>query len=198
LPSQESLEESGKENSGTAAENLKWYQQIRKRLIIEYGMLYVDRNGKIKDYVLVALILAMEFKGVRDYDYSFYDAGLSAVSQQYHTTRFQYPSSSAACYGSCTTEEQLIWLQGMHAVRTSLGSETNLFQSDKSSGLYWEGFIDDARRATATPLHAQDGNRYWGWGDNPSGRGDILKSNDKWIFNQTGYFEVYGYSNGWK
>jgi hypothetical protein len=191
LPSQESLEKSDKENSGTAAENLKWYQQIRKRLIIEYGMLYVDRNGKINDFVLIALLLALEVGG--EYPNEYYQAVLSAISQQYHTTRFQYPSSSAVCYGSCTTEEQLIWLQGMEAVRSETRNDT-LFQIDDSGAVFWEGFIEDARAATAAPLSSRaDGRRYWHWGNRDRGIGDFRLPTPPGV----SYFEVYGWDDGW-
>ena len=111
--------------------NIEWYREIRQKLFVDFGWIYIDITGKIKDEALIALIIMGEF-GTTTSD--IYDAALSALSNLYHSTRSPGTTGAAICYGSCTIQEQLIFIQIMQAIRTT--SIDQYFNSTNSFEAY--------------------------------------------------------------
>ena len=114
----------------------------------QLGTDWLELDGRIKDEVLIALII-QEF---RTYDPGTkpYEESLEAVSNQYHNSSYLY-----GCQGSCDTiAEQLNWMQDIQAFRTSMDVLTD-----------WEKFLNDATSAKNTMRQYGSTFESWTWGN---------------------------------
>ena len=50
-----------RENYQTMDFNISWYREIRQKLFVDFGWIYIDITGKIKDEALIAIIIMGEF-----------------------------------------------------------------------------------------------------------------------------------------
>jgi hypothetical protein len=121
------------------------YSLFRKELFLRYGWRYITRSGKITDQALLAIIRWKEFGGLKGLDDAYGEA-MEALSNQYHSTRAG--DHSAKCFGDCTMEEQLVWLQIVQSFRGNKPSEyfdaTGLIGYDEVADIVTEGPYGDS------------------------------------------------------
>jgi RHS repeat-associated protein len=140
-----------------------FYITWRRNLYIDYGWHFVDRNWKIKDSAFVSIIISLEFGYLKGYKDNYYEAGLSALSNQYFGTRNMLPSANPDCNGSCTLSEQLSWMMDMEVT-----SKPPIYSTD---------FVLFA--ADAAKVVGQAFGNYWHWGN--ANFGDRLKGDNQLI-----------------
>ena len=177
---------SKRENYQTMGLNISWYREIRQKLFVDFGWVYIDKSGKIKDEALIAIIVRAEFGTTISDKTKIYEAALSALSNLYHSTRSPGNTGAAICFGSCTIQEQLIFIQIMQAIRTT--SIDKYFNSTNS----FKAYLPLATNIVAAPFGL-----YWMWGNvehiSQATKGDFQIG----IPINGYYFYVYGYESGW-
>jgi hypothetical protein len=134
------------------------YWEIRKALYNQDRQI-VDQTGKIRDDILIALIISAEFGVFKDMYLGVYKEALEAVSNQYDSGRkihFSNPGNML-CYGQCTIETQISWLYDMEGIRAG-----SFIQSKVTSRL-WESYLPDGQLAVNG--YANGTNSSWFWGN---------------------------------
>ena len=129
------------------------YELIRRELFISYGYLYVDKNGKIDDQVIMALIISSELAAIRDQP--IYSEAIEALSNQYDSAKS--PSGPMQCHHDCSLTDQILWATQMQAIY----DVNNFVQTQVASGAF-EAFLNDARLAANGYSIGIDDSWFWG------------------------------------
>jgi RHS repeat-associated protein len=153
------------------------YQKIRDELFLSYGLEYITPYGKIKDDVLMAMILAGEIGAKKYTDPEDYLEALEALQNQYYA---QGGNNNMQCggpeKGGCTLAQQLMWL-------TDVEKWYHNTKSIYLLGLYkpesWQPFYSDAAKAAFHNACNGSDCYSWMWGDTPYGYSYVLDINGK-------------------
>jgi RHS repeat-associated protein len=168
-----------KENRGTHLTKVwEYYQKIRDELFLFYGLEYLTPSGKIKDDVLMSMILAGEIGSKLKFDIEHperYGEALEALQNQYYG---QGSNNNMQCggpeNGGCTLAQQLMWLTDVEAWYYG-----NIY----NQGLYkpeaWMLYYPDAVKAASHDACYGPNCYSWMWGDTVYNNFTVMDSNGR-------------------
>ena len=125
---------------------LKRYEQIRRESFLKSGWDNVDKDGKIKDQALIAIIISTEVRNLSAYPLA---ESMEAISRQYYSEK---TSETINCHGSCNITQQLSWMTNMHGFRTGKLAD-------------WESQMDRALEVMDPTFKAGTARDSWFWGN---------------------------------
>jgi hypothetical protein len=157
----------------------KNYDYIRRTLFHHRGWEIMDRNGKIKDQILIAIILGGEANSL-DRSSHINKESVEAASNQYYDKEFDSFCSS----NGCTIDQQISWLYTYEFTRKK--------ESVKEAIENFSVHVDYAKLATINYVHESDESWLWGNVKDPNTCGySVVKSIENNIYPELPWFIVY-------
>ncbi|HKJ38570.1 MAG TPA: SBBP repeat-containing protein [Anaerolineales bacterium] len=134
------------------------YKEMRKALYEQDHMYIESGTGKIRDDVLVAMIISAELGVLKSLYPNMYPETLEALSNQYDSGRrlnFNI-TGNMICYGSCTIKSQITWLYDMEGIRA------DSFVQDKIKSRLWLAYLPDAQSVVNGYTYGENASWFWG------------------------------------